>query len=248
MEKRILKLSVILPVYNEEKNIERCINSLINQRLPHKYYEIIISDDYSTDKTVKIAEKYIKKYKHYEEHPNFIKLTKNVVNLGIAKNRNHGALKASPDTEILVHVDADAFYPINFLETVLVNFLKRPNMVALSGVVLPHHNEGFIIDWAIMVTAIPLWDFIGGTGNSFCIKKDIFWEMDGFHDREGIQGREDMELWSRLEEKYPNRIWIDKYLVCHISLDRFRLKNADKLSDLAKGWWRGLFNWRGNYD
>ena len=52
-----IKVSVIIPVYNVEKYIERCILSVINQTL--KDIEIIIVNDGSTDDTKKIIEKYL---------------------------------------------------------------------------------------------------------------------------------------------------------------------------------------------
>ena len=39
------KLSIVVPCYNIEKYIDRCVNSLVNQTLPHSEYEIILVDD-----------------------------------------------------------------------------------------------------------------------------------------------------------------------------------------------------------
>ena len=46
-----LKISVIIAAYNADKYIGRCLRSLINQSLEKKYYEIIVVNDGSTDKT-----------------------------------------------------------------------------------------------------------------------------------------------------------------------------------------------------
>lgn len=50
------ELSIIVPVYNGEKNIEKCINSILEST--YKNYEIIIINDGSTDKTIKILQKF----------------------------------------------------------------------------------------------------------------------------------------------------------------------------------------------
>ena len=57
-----MKLSVIVPMYNSEKYIERCINSIINQEM--KDIEIILINDGSVDKTKNIVGKYVNKHKN----------------------------------------------------------------------------------------------------------------------------------------------------------------------------------------
>ena len=52
----MVKLSVIIPSYNEEQDIGECLESLKKQSF--KDFEIILVDDGSTDKTIEIAEKY----------------------------------------------------------------------------------------------------------------------------------------------------------------------------------------------
>ena len=55
------KISVIIPVYNTEKYLKQCLDSVINQTL--KEIEIICVDDGSTDKSLKILEEYKEKDK-----------------------------------------------------------------------------------------------------------------------------------------------------------------------------------------
>ena len=55
-------LSIIVPCFNVEKYVARCIDSLINQTLDNTRYEIILVDDASTDCTLKIITEYEKKY------------------------------------------------------------------------------------------------------------------------------------------------------------------------------------------
>ena len=57
-----LKVSVIVPVYNVEKYLEKCLTSLVNQTL--KDIEIIVVNDGSSDNSQKIIDKYAKKYKN----------------------------------------------------------------------------------------------------------------------------------------------------------------------------------------
>ena len=57
-------LSIIVPVYNSEKYLEKCINSLINQKTKYKY-QIICINDGSTDKSLEILENYKKKFNDF---------------------------------------------------------------------------------------------------------------------------------------------------------------------------------------
>ena len=86
------KVSVIVPVYNAEDYIEKCLDSLINQSL--KDIEIIVVDDGSTDDTYKVVSKYKEK----------IKLIKQK-NGGVASARNKGLSVA--EGEYIAFVDSD---------------------------------------------------------------------------------------------------------------------------------------------
>jgi glycosyltransferase involved in cell wall biosynthesis len=65
-------ISIIIPVYNEEKRIRRCLNSLKNQDFPQQF-EVVVVDNGCTDETIKIAKKY-----------DFIKVVKDFGFLGSA--------------------------------------------------------------------------------------------------------------------------------------------------------------------
>ena len=92
----MIKISVIVPVYNVEDYLTNCLNSLVNQN--YKQYEIIIINDGSTDNSVSIIENYSKKY------PKLIKYY-NKSNGGLSSARNYGINKSNG--EYLLFVDSD---------------------------------------------------------------------------------------------------------------------------------------------
>jgi glycosyltransferase involved in cell wall biosynthesis len=96
-------LSIIVPTYNHEKYIARCIRSLINQNYQRSFYEIIVIDDGSTDNTIKILENF----------KDQITLIKNKKNLGLAATLNK-AIK-SCRSPYLVRVDSDDYVNENFI-------------------------------------------------------------------------------------------------------------------------------------
>ena len=52
------KFSIIIPIYNEEKYIKRCLESIFNQTINKEKYEVIVIDDGSTDKSIEIIKQY----------------------------------------------------------------------------------------------------------------------------------------------------------------------------------------------
>lgn len=90
------KISIIIPVYNGEKYIRKCLNSIINQNYENK--EIIIVNDCSNDNTKNICENYTQKY-------GYIKLINLPNNQGVSSARNIGIDKASG--KYISFIDAD---------------------------------------------------------------------------------------------------------------------------------------------
>ena len=56
-----MKLSIIIPNYNDAKFIPQCLDSLINQKLNSDEFEIIIVNDGSTDNSLEVIQDYAKK-------------------------------------------------------------------------------------------------------------------------------------------------------------------------------------------
>ncbi len=92
-----MKVSVVVPVYNTEKYLRRCLDSLVNQTL--KDIEIIVINDKSPDNSKLILDEYEKKFKSK------IKVFHNKTNKGIGYNRNLGIKKAAG--EYIAFVDSD---------------------------------------------------------------------------------------------------------------------------------------------
>ena len=91
-----MKISVIVPVYNVEQYLEKCLESLINQTCSK--YEIICIDDCSTDASLDILKMYGEKYDN-------IRILTNQVNRGLSYNRNLGVREAIG--KYVLFVDSD---------------------------------------------------------------------------------------------------------------------------------------------
>jgi glycosyltransferase involved in cell wall biosynthesis len=113
-------VSVVIPAHNEEKWLSACIESFYNQT--YKNLEIIVVDDGSTDRTFDIIKQYIIK-----QYP--IRLIRHEKCLGEARARTSGVKVAKG--EIILHGEADAVYPLDYIEKALKYFMD-PKVMAVS--------------------------------------------------------------------------------------------------------------------
>lgn len=112
------KFSIIVPVYNTELYIEKCIDSILNQT--YDDFEMIIVNDGSTDDSKKIIQKYCK------ENKDFVKCI-HKKHGGISSARNKGVQKAKGD--YLLFVDSDDFIEKNLLKTLEKKLRDEPDIV-----------------------------------------------------------------------------------------------------------------------
>lgn len=118
---KTIKLSIIVPVYNVEKYLHRCINSLLKQEL--QSYEIILVDDGSTDKSSYICDEYVKKYSNIQV------IHKANAGLGMARNSGINVAKG----EYLAFVDSDDFLENGYLNRLLNAAIKQEVEVCVAG-------------------------------------------------------------------------------------------------------------------
>jgi glycosyltransferase involved in cell wall biosynthesis len=110
-------ISVIIPAFNEEKNISACFTSLTNQKTD-MLYEVILIDNNSSDKTGEIGKKFDVRVVREERQ-------------GRAFARQRGAIEAKG--EILAFTEADCIVPSNYIETLGFYFDTHPEIIGLSG-------------------------------------------------------------------------------------------------------------------
>ncbi len=109
-----IKVSIIVPIYNSEKNLDRCVNSILRQS--YKNLELILINDGSTDSSLDICN-------------NFRKLNENIIvidqkNMGVSAARNIGLRYATGD--LIQFVDSDDYIDSDMTES-LVNCIRENN-------------------------------------------------------------------------------------------------------------------------
>ena len=131
-----MKYSIIVPAYNTEKYIDKCLKSIFSNT--YKNFEVIIVNDGSTDKTEDIINKYIKKY------DDIIHIKQK--NMGLSMARNNGVKKATGD--YLLFIDSDDYVEKNLLENINKNIsdldvLRYQLNIVYSDKVVPCEEEEF---------------------------------------------------------------------------------------------------------
>ena len=188
-----MKISVIIPVYNGEKTITKCLDSIYKTK--YRDFEVIVVDDGSTDKTALLIKKY----------PCRIKILRQ--NSGVSVARNIGAKLARG--ELLYFVDADVVQKTDNLSEISKRLKENPN---ISVVNLVHHwrsmNEGFgpefiglkyyydydvLLRKGIMKVESSFFQALGGF-----IPKKLFWKIGGFNEKIHVPGGEEFEFGHKL--------------------------------------------------
>jgi glycosyltransferase involved in cell wall biosynthesis len=111
------RISIIIPVFNEERYLKRCLNSVKSQTL--KPHEVIVVDNNSTDASAEIARNY-----------SFVRVIKEQQQ-GLVYARTTGLNAASGD--LLVRLDADVRLPKNWIETLQHVAAEYPGAAAFTG-------------------------------------------------------------------------------------------------------------------
>lgn len=116
------KISIIIPVYNAEGSIDRCINSILNQT--YNDYEIIAINDGSKDNSLNILKKYEKKLKGKMK-------VINQENQGVASTRNNGIKVATG--KYITFIDNDDFIDSDYLNTYIKEIENHDYDVVMGG-------------------------------------------------------------------------------------------------------------------
>ncbi len=109
------EISVVIPVYNVEKYIRQCLDSVVNQSLGIENIEVIIVNDATPDNSMEIVNSYAEKYPS-------IKVINNKSNMGLGQSRNIGLSNVTSD--FVAFMDSDDFISLNAFED-SINKLKK---------------------------------------------------------------------------------------------------------------------------
>ncbi len=201
-----MRVSVIIPALNEEKNIEATLQSIRRQNYRHPI-ELIVADGHSTDKTVSIAKKYCDAVVQETTHT-------------IAAGRQAGARAAHG--ELLLYTDADTLVDKDWVRNMAAAF-DDERVAAAFGMIQPKEATGvehFILTWGVYSMAA-IFNALGTDytyGNNMALRKTAFDKIGGFNIY--LVTGEDTEIFQRV--RHAGRVVFVPGAVAHYSIRRIR--------------------------
>lgn len=162
-------VSIIIPTFNEEEKIGKCLQSIFKQNYPFDRIEVIVVDGMSSDNTVDVARKYPVRV-----------VTNEKIIIGAARRLGVEAAKG----EILVFIDADNELPQkNWLRMMVKPLMKdNPYVAGSFPIIWPKKDHPAISRCYALVQANPIVAFVFSTGknvNSSVITKKNYFPMGG---------------------------------------------------------------------
>jgi glycosyltransferase involved in cell wall biosynthesis len=197
-------VSVLIPAYNEEDDISKCLESILRQDYPIDRYEVIVMDNGSTDRTKEVASGF---------NINIVDAS----GLNIGGVRNLGAELAKGN--IFAYIDADCVAPQSWLQCGVSLLLSSRDVGAVGGGCDIRENASWVEKAWILNRPLPGISYrnILATG-SFFIGKDEFVKVCGFNDT--IKAGEDTEISRRLIENGKKLLFSTDIRVVHFGFPR----------------------------
>jgi len=198
-------ISVIVPAYNSEKTISRCLDGLLNQTISHDQYEIIVVDDASLDNTSAVIQSY--------SNVRWLQIPHG----GPAVARNVGANAALG--EILVFTDTDCVPCQDWLQNMTLPF-QDPEVMGVKGAYRTHQVE--LVPRFVQLEyeskyrrmqKLPQIDFIDTYSAAY--RKGIFLENRGFDVNFPVASVEDQEFSFRMARKGYRLVFAPSAIVYH---------------------------------
>ena len=205
-----LFISVVVAARNEEDNIANLIASFQHQSYPTDLFEIIIVNDFSTDKTVEVIQQInfsnvrLLHLSDYIKDGSINSYKKKAIEIGVAASKG----------ELIVTTDADCTVKTDWLTKIAVFFEQhQPDMIVMP--VLIKHNTSFIqlfqsIDFMCMqgITGAAIHKGLHGmcNGANLAYTKKIFQEVGGYKGVDKQASGDDMMLLHKISANAKNKI------------------------------------------
>jgi ABC-type dipeptide/oligopeptide/nickel transport system permease subunit/cellulose synthase/poly-beta-1,6-N-acetylglucosamine synthase-like glycosyltransferase len=234
----LVRIAVIIPARNEEKNIEDCLNAISRQDYPFELFQVIVVDDHSTDGTWHK----LNSFHHGKMNTLFLQLsdyTASQENIGSFKKFAIETAIQSTEAELILTTDADCRPGSKWLSMVAEAYLQSgAKMIAApvkieagKSILSIFQTLDFITLQGITGAAVFMKVHSMCNGANLAFEKKAFFDVGGYRDIDNIPSGDDMLLMHKIFKKYPKGI--------------FFLKNKDAIvSTQPETSWKNFLNQR----
>ncbi len=202
-----IRVSVIIAARNEEKSIENCLYTIINQNYPKEFIEIIVVDDNSTDETKNCVQKLSIKNKN-------IKLIElHTFGLSGKKQALNTAIKESKG-DLIITTDADCITSPLWINNIVNCYLQTDAKMIVGPVMF--QKETSIFEKLQSLELIALIASTAGSlfynkatmcnGANLAYTKEAFYEVEGFQSIENIPSGDDVLLMYKIQKRFSKGI------------------------------------------
>ena len=203
------KISILIAARNEERNIETCLKSILNQIYPSHLLEIIVVDDHSEDKTFELAKNTL----HESKIAYQVLSLKNIGTQGKKAALEYGMSKASG--ELIICTDADSYASsINWIST-YVNIYCNKGAQLIAAPVIYNNDKSFLAAFQqielLILNVISAGTFnikkpIMCNGANMAFTKKVFEEVRGYEGNRNVASGDDVFLLNKITSLHPNSV------------------------------------------
>ncbi|WP_223857711.1 glycosyltransferase family 2 protein [Sphingobacterium micropteri] len=200
-------VSVLIAARNEEENIARTLDCIVQQDFPKELLQIIVVDDHSTDKTATIVASYA---------------SRGVTLLSLNEGDKLNSYKklaisraiAQASGEIIITTDADCRMGTSWLRTV-VSYFEKTGAYMVSSPVAYSEEKGYFERLQTLEFLYLIGLGAAGIGNknpttcngaNLAYRRDLFYEMGGFNGIDNLASGDDELFLHKVAEKYAEKI------------------------------------------
>lgn len=236
-------VSIIIANYNGERFLESCLRSVLKTDYPN--FEVIVADDYSTDKSRVIIGEFQKKDKR-------VRLVKNPENVGAAGTRNRAFAYAK--NEIVVFLDNDMEVKKSWLSELVKPLLLDLTIGATQALILDMRDRRLVQQAGAILMRQTGWSIpfhqwinyakikpkleerpIAGVSGALAVKREVFKQLRGFDTKEAVY-TEDLDFsW---------RMWVggNKVVICPKAVVYHYSKRVEERANMGANYYKIYFH------
>jgi len=203
-------ISIIIPVRNEEKHLEDCLNSLRSQDYPSRLFEILVINDNSTDQSALLSDRFFKK------NPSISGRLINLKEDGGGHGKKIAITKGvqNANGKLIITTDADCTANKLWIRTI-AEFYEENGPKLIAGPVLLKGFKSifqkimeleFIGLMAATASAINQSKPIMCNGANLAFEKEAFIDVGGYHGNDNILSGDDVFLLVKIHQAFPGKI------------------------------------------